>query len=42
LNDEETYIRIEAIEIITQFMDEISTENIENDFIPSLFNTLDA
>ena len=42
LNDEEAYIRIEAIEILTEILELMSTDLVEKEFIPAIFNTMEA
>jgi hypothetical protein len=42
LNDEETYIRIEALEILTDILSEIDLETVEKDYLPNLINTFDV
>jgi hypothetical protein len=42
LNDEETYIRIEALEILTDILGEIDLETVEKDYLPNLINTFDV
>ncbi|MFS8159900.1 MAG: hypothetical protein ACMG6E_06765 [Candidatus Roizmanbacteria bacterium] len=42
MNDEEAYIRIEAIEIMTEILEHLSTEMVEKEFIPVIFNTMEA
>ncbi|CDW84144.1 serine threonine-protein phosphatase 4 regulatory subunit 4 [Stylonychia lemnae] len=42
LNDEEAYIRIEALEILTDILQEIDMATIEKDYLPSLQNTFDV
>ena len=41
LNDEEAYIRIEAIEIVTEVLDELDEEVIEREYIPALMSIMD-
>jgi hypothetical protein len=40
LNDEEAFIRIEAIEILTELLDFVDRHYIERDFIPVVLNTV--
>ena len=42
LNDEEVYIQIEAIELITEIVTFLEPEVIENEFLQAIFNTIDA
>ena len=42
LNDEEAYIRIEALEILTDILGEIDVETVEKDYLPNLINTFDV
>lgn len=42
LNDEEAYIRIEAIEILTDILELMNTEIIEKEFMPVVFNMMEA
>lgn len=42
LNDEETYIRIEVIEIMTELLHLIDRETIENEFIPVVVSTMEV
>ena len=42
LNDEEAYIRIEALEILTDILGEIDIETVEKDYLPNLINTFDV
>ena len=42
LNDEEAYIRIEAIEILTDMLELMGTEMVEKEFIPVIFNAMEA
>jgi hypothetical protein len=42
LNDEEAYIRIEALEIMTEILELMSAEIVEKEFIPVIFNTMEA
>lgn len=39
LNDEEAYIRIEALDILTQYIDQLEPHDIENEFLKELINT---
>lgn len=41
LNDEEAFIRIEAIEIATDLLRRFSKEQLENDFIPVIISTIE-
>ena len=42
LNDEDMHIQIDAIEAATEIIDELSVQQIEEDFIPCILNFLDA
>ncbi len=42
LNDEEAYIRIEAIEIVTEVMDELDEDVIVREFIPALLSIIES
>jgi hypothetical protein len=42
LNDEEAYIKIEAIEILTEILELMNMDMIENEFMPAIFNTMEA
>ena len=42
LNDEEMHIQIDAIEAVTEILEEISIEQIEEDYIPCILNFLDT
>jgi hypothetical protein len=42
LNDEEAYIRIEAIEILTEILELMTVELIEKEFMPVILNTMEA
>ena len=42
LNDEEAYIRIEALEIITELLDYVEVPDIENEYIPAVFKTMEV
>ena len=41
INDEDLEIQIDAIEAVCEVLDQINTEDIENDFIPCVLNNLD-
>jgi hypothetical protein len=42
LNDEESYIRIEALEILTEFLNQLTPEDIENEFVKEILMTIEA
>jgi hypothetical protein len=42
LNDEESYIRIEALEILTEFLNQLTPEDIENEFVKEMLKTIEA
>ncbi len=42
LNDEESYIKIEALEILTEFLNQLTTEDIENEFVKEMVKTTAA
>ena len=42
LNDEETYIRIESIEIMTEILHLIDNEIVEKEFVPAVLNTMEV
>lgn len=42
LNDEESYIRIEALEILTEFLNQLTPEDIENEFVKEMLKTTEA
>lgn len=42
LNDEEAYIRIEAIEILTEILELMTVDLIEKEFMPVILNTMEA
>lgn len=42
LNDEESFIRIEAIDVATDMIDKMTEEQIENEFIKMIFDTIDC
>ena len=42
LNDEENYIKIEAIEILTDILHLLDENMIEQDFLPVVFNTMNS
>ena len=42
LNDEENYVRIEAIEACTEVIDRITEEDIEKEFIPVVLNIIEC
>ena len=42
LNDEENYVRIEAIKAALEVIDRMSTEDIEKEFIPVVFKIVDS
>jgi hypothetical protein len=42
LTDEEAYVRIEALEILTHFLDKLPPEEIENEFVKEVLNTMEA
>lgn len=42
LNDEESYIRIEALEILTDYLNYLTPEDIENEFVKELLKTTEA
>ena len=41
LNDEEAYIRIEALEIITDLLEYFDPQEIESEYIPAVLSTVD-
>ena len=41
LNDEDLHIQLDAIEAVTEIMDCLTMEEIENDFVPCVLNFLD-
>jgi hypothetical protein len=41
LNDEDMLIQIDAVEAVTEILEEIDEEQIEHDFIPCMLNFLD-
>ena len=40
LNDEDLHIQIDAIEAVTEILEELDEEQIENDFMPCILNFL--
>ncbi len=42
LNDEEAYIRIEAIEILTEFLDKLEIVDVENEYVKEVLRTTEA
>jgi chromosomal replication initiation ATPase DnaA len=42
LNDEESYIRIEALEILTEFLNQLTPEDIENEFVKEILKSIEA
>lgn len=42
LNDEESYIRIEAIEILTENLKLMSEDIMDKEFLPVIFTTIDS
>jgi hypothetical protein len=42
LTDEEAYVRIEALEILTHFLDKLPPEEIENEFVKEVLKTMEA
>jgi hypothetical protein len=42
LNDEEGYIRIEALEILTDFLIYLTPEDIENEFVKEFLKSTEA
>jgi hypothetical protein len=42
LNDEEAYIRIEALEIITDLLEYFTESEIEKDYIPIVLSTVNV
>ena len=42
LNDEESFIRIEALEILTDYLNFLSPEDIENEFVKEMMKTTEA
>jgi hypothetical protein len=42
LNDEESYIRIEALETLTEFLNQLTPEDIENEFVKEMLKTIEA
>lgn len=41
LQDEDLHIQIDAIEAVTEILEELEEEQIDNDFIPCILNFLD-
>jgi hypothetical protein len=41
LNDEDLHIQLDAIEAVTEILDCLSLEEVENDFIPCVLNFLE-
>ena len=42
LNDEEAYIRVEALEILIQYLDQLDPVDIENEFVKEVLRTANA
>jgi hypothetical protein len=42
LNDEEAYIRIEAIEILIDYLDQLEAVDIEKEFVKEVLKTIEA
>lgn len=42
LNDEEAYIRIDALDILTMYLDQLPTEDIENEYVKEVLRTANA
>jgi len=42
LNDEEAFIRIEALDIITDLLEYLTMNQIENEYLPVVLNTIDV
>lgn len=42
LNDEEAFIRIEALEILTDYLNFLTPEDIESEFVKEMLKTSDA
>jgi hypothetical protein len=42
LNDEESYIRIEALEIMTDFLDYLEPSEVETEFMQAFLRTMDV
>jgi hypothetical protein len=42
LNDEEAYIRIEALEILTSYLDQLDAADIENEYVKEVLRTTEA
>lgn len=42
INDEEAYIRIEAMSILTDYLSSLEVSVIENDYLPVVFNTMEV
>ena len=41
LNDEEAYIRIEAVDVMTDLLEYLDLQQIEKEYIPVVLNTMD-
>lgn len=42
LNDEEAYIRIEALETLTEFIDQLEPADVENEYMKEVLHTIQA
>lgn len=42
LNDEEAYIRIDALEIATDFIEYLTPEEVENEYVQAVIKTIDV
>jgi hypothetical protein len=42
LNDEEAFIRIEALEILTDYLNLLTPDDIESEFVKEMLKTTDA
>ena len=41
LNDEESYIRMEAIEAILEVLEHLDAKHVEEDFVPNMLKAMD-
>jgi len=41
LNDEESYIRLEAIEALLEVLEHLDAKHVEEDFVPNMLKAMD-